>query len=179
MLLKPALFPSAAGWVKSTPGVMRRRYVKNGRICVRNDWKSGTRGLYSLKTKAETGVQDMGEEDIVNEKELAASSTLSMEGRTVLNKLVIPMASFCFMYDMKFKNILQERMLAVKEDMTGMIFFVLAVHHYNLVGNRNDALAIYDLFCMNDMRDIAKVLEDDLTSRAHGDVFCSTLQFFL
>lgn len=72
-----------------------------------------------LATRADTSVQEMMEEDIVNEFECDASSTLSKEGRTTVGKLVKEMGPLCFIYNTDFKNLVQEHVVAVREDLTG------------------------------------------------------------
>lgn len=98
---------------------------------------------------------------------------------TAMSKLVESIAPLCFIHDVDFKNLMEDDELVVGEDLTENVDFAPADPPYNIQRNENNAHAAYDLFGLNDAKDIAKVLGDFMKPGAHGHSFCSALQFIL
>lgn len=86
----------------------------------------------SLETGAGGGAQEIVEEHTVHESEPAASSTPSEEERTVMSELFKPMALLCSVYDVEFKNLMNEHGLGVGEDLSRKLDFELADSTYNV-----------------------------------------------
>lgn len=115
----------------------------------------------------------------MNKSEFASSSTLRKKERTEIGKLVKAMAPLCYVYDVDFRNLVAEQEPAVREKLTGKLFFVLANLSCNIQRDKKDANADYNMFSLNDMKDMAKALREFMMPGAHGHKFCSAPQFAL
>lgn len=71
-----------------------------------------------LDTGASTGSDDNQKEDIMDEIEFATFSTMSEEQRTRKRRLVKEIALLCFIYEMDFRNLAEEKNLGVGEDLS-------------------------------------------------------------
>lgn len=80
---------------------------------------------------------------------------------------------------MELRNLMEEHELFFKEVLTGTVEFVLVDPPYNVQRNQNDAHAAYNVFGLNEMTDMTKVLGDVMKTGADEHVFCSTQQFAL
>lgn len=78
------------------------------------------------------GAQVTKEDDIMNESDAAALSTLNEERRTSINKLVIAMALLCSIQDLDFRNLAQEHMPDVRKDLSGKSNLNLADPRYSV-----------------------------------------------
>lgn len=94
-----------------------------------------------------------------------------------MSKLFEAMASLCFIYNVDFRTLMNEHELCVGEHPSGYIDFLLANPPYNVQRDLNDAHPAYNVFNVNDMIDMAKVLEDGMKPVKHRHVFRSTLKF--
>lgn len=68
------------------------------------------------------------------------------------------MAPFCFIFDVVFRNLVEEHKLAVGKDLTGKINYVREIQLFQIQRDQNDVRAAYDLFASNDMKHMTKVL---------------------
>lgn len=130
-------------------------------------------------TKADAGVQEEKEEDIVDETEPSASSNLSEEEKTAMSRIVKAMDLLSSIYDVAFRNLMKELELAVNEKSNGKVDFVPADLQYNIQRDRNDSHAVLDVFSPNDITDTAKVLGDVIKMEAQGHVVQRTIQIAL
>lgn len=89
------------------------------------------------------------------------------------------MALFCFIYDVEFRNLVEEKKHDVEVDLTRKVDIILADPPYNVRNDQKYDRAEYDTVGSNDMRDIARVPEDVLKPGEHRPVFCTAPQFFL
>lgn len=72
----------------------------------------------------------MKKEDILDFSEILTSLTFTEQERAITIKLVNLMALSYFIYDMTFRNLVKEHKLAVGEDRTGKVHFLLADRPY-------------------------------------------------
>lgn len=61
---------------------------------------------------------------------------------------------------MAIRNLVEEQVLAVGEDLIEKVGFVLAYPPYNIRREQNDAHVAYNVLEMNNMKDMAEALED-------------------
>lgn len=86
----------------------RSRSEKKSTVYVSKKLKNRKTGKSSLEMGACEGVHDIKEENIADESEPAASSTLTEEWKTAMSKLVRAMAILCFIYEVDFNNLMKE-----------------------------------------------------------------------
>lgn len=91
--------------------------------------------------------------------------------------LVKEMAPLCALYDVDFRNVLEEHELVAGEKMNGKVDLVLADHPYNVRRDREERNADHYVSALEDIKDMASVLEEVMKPEGHGDWFCSVLQF--
>lgn len=115
----------------------------------------------------------------MDEGKPAASSTLTKEGRAALRSLFKPMAPLYFIHDFDFRNLVEKQELGIEGSVSGKVDFVLADPFYNVQMNRKDHHAEYDVFCLNNRKDMAKIPKDIMKPAAHGHVYCFAFQGFL
>lgn len=77
---------------------------------------------------------------------------------------------------MNIGNLAKEHELFVRVDLKMKAGIVPAVHYYNVRRNLKGDHAVNDVFVLNDLKDMAKVL-GGMNPEAHGHVFYSTLQY--
>lgn len=119
------------------------------------------------------------EEDVVEKVGPAASPTFSELCQTEMKQLVEAIASVGSIYDIDFKNLVEENELSAGENLVGKVEFVLANTPYNI---RRDLMAPkskYDVFELQGMKDMARSLGDMMKPGALRQVLCSSLQFSL
>lgn len=120
-------------------------------------WKTGNS---PLGNGADVGAHKMEEEDIVDENETAVSSTLRKDKRTALSKRFKTMAPFGFIYDMDFGNLAEEHDIDARSHMSEKLGILLAEPSYSVQRDRNSDHAEYFLSGSNNMKDMAKALEE-------------------
>lgn len=67
----------------------------------------------------------MLEEDIIDESQHIASLTVNKENKGTMDELVKATAAMCFIYDEDYGNLVQKHELAVEENLTEYVHFVL------------------------------------------------------
>lgn len=75
------------------------------------------------------------------------------------------------------KLFVEEKELDVREDLNGKVYFYLAEVPYSVRKDPNGDQPKYDMFYSNDMKSMGKVLGENLKPGAHGNVYCSGLEF--
>lgn len=83
------------------------------------------------------------------------------------------MAPLCSSYDAYFRNLAEKQDSGAGEDWNGTVDLVLADALYNVWRDRNDDHALYDMFCLNDIKERAEVLVVVMNPGARGHVFRS------
>lgn len=89
-----------------------------------------------LNIWAGAGAHDVELQDIVDEIDPAASSTLSKEGATAMSKRVWEMDHLCSTNDVDFKKWSEEHEFSVGVDLSGMVDGLLASPPYNIRRDR-------------------------------------------
>lgn len=109
--------------------------------------------------------------------ELDMSSTVSTKKRTAMSRLVKETASLCFIYDVDFKILRGEQKLDVEEVQSEKMAFASVDPLYNVQRDEKHGHAVYDIFGLNGVKSMDKVLGDFFKLGAHGPVFCTALRF--
>lgn len=105
----------------------------------------------SLETGTAADTNDMEEEDIVDEVETAASSTLTVERRNEMGWLP------CALLTTKTSNLAEKHEPAVGWDLSLKIDLVLADPLHKVRRDQNDDYLDYDVYALNDMKAMAKL----------------------
>lgn len=87
------------------------------------------------------------------------------------------MAPLCFVYDVDFINLAEDRELRVEDYLSKNPHCVLADHTYNVQGNQNDDRAKDDAAHLDDLKNMASARGGVIKPEVHGLVFCSVLKF--
>lgn len=82
--------------------------------------------------EAGVGAYDLKAEDIVDEIEPNACSSLSKEGRTVINKLIKDMTPLCSICNVDLKKFAEKDEFAVREDLKANVEFIQTNLQYNV-----------------------------------------------
>lgn len=90
------------GWADFELGVKWRWSEQNRTVYAKSTVKKWKMETSSLETGADSGLQGMMEEYIMDESSFAASSSLSEEERTAMSKLVKALALSCFIHNVDF-----------------------------------------------------------------------------
>lgn len=105
------------------------------------------------------------------ETEPAAYSNLSDEGSTAMDKLLEAMAPVCCIYEVHFRSLVEGQKPATGEDINRKGDVVLVDPPHNVQTDRNADNSEYDVIISEDMREMAKVLENVMKSGAHSHCF--------
>lgn len=111
-----------------------------------------------MQNGGQCSTHGMKEEDITDESEPAASSTLSKSTRSSMRKLVKAIALLCSSYDVDFRKLVKEHELVVGNVLGGSVGFILAGSPCNVRRDRNNNHTMYNIFGSNDVNDLANVL---------------------
>lgn len=111
--------------------------------------------------------------------EPGTSLSLSKEAKAAIGKLVNAMSPVCALYDVDFRDLVAEHVMEAGKDIFGKVDFDMADPPYNVRRERNTANSEYNVFNLQDMKDMVEHMGRRLKPGAHGDIFCSSLQFAL
>lgn len=95
----------------------------------------------------------MKQEEIVNDSKPAASSTLSKEEGNAMSKLFEVMVSLRSIYDVNFRNLVEEYGHVVAKDLSEKEDLVLANPPFSERRDHNDEHVKYDVLCSGDIKD--------------------------
>lgn len=102
----------------------------------------------------------MKEQDVVNKRKPAVSSTLSEERRTEITKLDKVMAFLCSIYNVSLKHMTEYHESDVEEDLSGKVTFVLVNPPCTVRSDQENYHAKYDMLGWRHMKDRVMVLGD-------------------
>lgn len=92
-----------------------------------------------------------------------------------MKKLLEAMAPTCCIYDVDFRNLVEEHELGASKVINRKVDFFIVDFLYNVQRNRNADTLEYDLFTLENMRNMATMREDVTMPGVHGHVLCSSL----
>lgn len=104
---------------------------------------------------ARAGPRGKEEENVVDEREPVAFSTLSEAKSIAISELVKAMVVLCFIYDIDVRKLAEEHELGVIDDVNENINLVMLGTLYNIQGDQKNYRAEYDVFGSNNMNDMA------------------------
>lgn len=108
------------------------------------------------------------EENVEDEVDPAASSTLGAEGSTKMKRLLEAMAPICRVYDIDFGKLVEEHELGTREGINGKMEFMFVDTAYNVRRDGNADNSEYDILTSEDMRHMGRVLGNVMKPGAHG-----------
>lgn len=80
------------------------------------------------------------------------------------------------MRDINFRNFVEEHEVITKEDISGMVDFVLMDPANNALNNRNEKNSNHDVLFSEPMTNMEKIIENLMKPGAHGQLSCLLLQ---
>lgn len=109
----------------------------------------------------------------MDEIESSATSIMTKEISTAMNKMFEVMAFVCCIYDGDFRNLVRDHELGGREYINGKVDTMLWRSSYNMQRNLNTESSEHDTLAARNLREMVKMLESVVRSGADSHVFCS------
>lgn len=116
---------------------------------------------------------------VVDQSEPAALATLSREEKREMSILIKEIAPVCSNYEVPSRNLAEDYELCAGKDLNQKLYHVLVEPAYNVRRALNDDHAAHDMFGLNDMKGITRVMEVVMKPGVYAHILCCSLQCFL